>query len=136
MPQTFKQARTALLEAFASHPDWTVTTYNRGHSLKVPYARRDHDGRTVWFKAQALYLGHDALTHARSMSEDQREETLVSILGTVAYYDSCQEQGEDCDSKVALQAGRLARNEERARQGTQEDDDFRAYDEAMEAADD
>ena len=117
---TFKQARATLLDAFASHPDWTVTTYSRGNTLKVPYVRRDHDGRAIWFKAEALYLGYDALNNARSMSEDQREETLVSILWTVAYYDSCQEQGgyPDTDFVTARQAGQLARDEETERQAS------------------
>ena len=118
---TFSQARATLLEAFASHPGWTVTTFARGRTLKVPYVRRDYDERTIWFKAQALYLGFDALTHARSMSEDQRQETLVSILGTVAYYDSCAEQehgghGTKTDYATAHEAARVARVEEQERQ--------------------
>lgn len=85
---TYSQAKASLLSQLDDHEDWTVTTRNRNtfKPLKVPYATR-YDDRRIWFKSQSIYLGWDALTHARSLHiEDLRVATLADVLKSVEYY--------------------------------------------------
>jgi hypothetical protein len=81
--KTFKQAQEEIMRALED-AGWEVKRHLRGKPLKVPHATAD-DGRRVWFKSQAVYLGHEngGLGDARSLHVDIREETPESFLKTV-----------------------------------------------------
>lgn len=72
--ETFAQARDRIL-AYLTHRGWDVKTRGPSGPLKVPHATAPNYERTrVWFKAQAVYIGHGItdMGSARSLWVDIR----------------------------------------------------------------
>ncbi len=77
---TFAEAKTIILEDLR-RKGWSVVTFARGRTLKVPHATSPNGRKRYWFKAQSIYSteGSNDMGDARSEHADMRD-VAASIL--------------------------------------------------------